>query len=325
MTLTYTTEAYTTWTGGDYVEDHSANVVMVGVRAAPYNNFRNQYRACRNPLNNQWEAEYFCDPDHILIVEDDAASQAHYLDYRTWMDDLYVGAATAKASAIYAPSMGSIASLLPVTTPLPPLDAELRFTDMMEEGKGKIESTICVWNRGTTPKRFTYVYQDAAFMWYPDNAQLHVESMHLTATTVFTRTINRESAGQIAQGQWQFAGTFHRTKGVVAGILSFAPTDRIGIAKGYLGFSMQPSGYAVTTPGYRQSNIPSGLGSPLTIGVDIFNRFAALDFGVLQPGQGAGQTLYRIMAVLPASDASPLTDDQVQAWVSQKVVQHYGG
>lgn len=82
MTLTYTTDAYTTFTGGDYVEDHNANVVMTGVRSAPYNNFRNQYRACRNPLNNQWEAEYFCDPDHILIVEDDAASQAHYLGQR---------------------------------------------------------------------------------------------------------------------------------------------------------------------------------------------------------------------------------------------------
>ena len=322
MALTRFTDAYKEFNDAEYVEDASVagGIVLTMPKYQWRNTFSVDYRGSRE-TGQPWKTEYFCEPDAVLLVEDELSAQGFYLPYLARVDDLWANASQARAAARFTPGMGAINALLPVKTALPTPLVDLTEMDILRSGSGRVETQVTATNCDASPKRITYVYQDAAYMWFPDGNQNAVETMRLQALpSGYVRDVNLESAGPTVN--WQFAGTFNRARGVVSGLLSFEASDIVGLSSHYIGITGAANvSYFTPTQGYRRANIPAnGLGGAFGP-TSLKNRFIALDFGTLQPGQTLTRVFYRIMTVLPEGQRS---EQGIHDWVRLKVMQHYG-
>jgi hypothetical protein len=322
MPLTRFTDGYKEFNDAEYVEDASVagGIVLTMPKYQWRNTFSVDYRGSRE-AGQPWKTEYFCEPDTVLLIEDENAAQGCYLPYLARVDDLWANASQARAAARFAPGMGAISALLPVTTPLETPLVDMTEMDILRAGSGRVETQITIKNCDSGAKRTTYVYQDAAYMWFPDGNQVTVETMRLQATPQgYIRDVNLESAGPTVG--WQFAGTFSRARGIVSGLLSFEPSDILGVSAHYIGISGAANvSYFTPTPGYRRADVPAaGLGGAFGP-TSLKNRFVAMDFGTLQPGQSQTRVFYRIMTVLPEEQRN---EQGIHDWVRLKVMQHYG-
>jgi hypothetical protein len=168
----------------------------------------------------------------------------------------------------------------------------------------------------------TYVYQDGAFMWFPDGDQRHVESIRIVASLLARQMyVNTVSAGPTPAGSWQFVGTFNREHGVVAGIVTTDQSDVAGISGDYIGVrQIQRGGVPYFVP-RANPVIPRGEGVNIREAT-YDNRFIALDFGTLQPGEEKQRYFHRIMTVLPPAERN---ESGIAAWVEQMVQRIQGG
>lgn len=324
--ITVSSRASGPFTDAHYITDDRANLVLTIQRELGPLGFGLDIRGWRDP-DGVDRAEYFCQPDAVLMMESRSRAQAYYLPYLTWRTDWTVEPELARFDARHVTSMGTYQSLLPagIRAMAPPVD--MRMATTMRRGDGYLNTLFTVTNRSNEAQRMTFVYQDAAYMWFPDGDQRNVESIRIaTSSAGFERRVNQESAGATAQGFWQFVGTFNREHGVVAGMLSFTPGDQLGISREYLGITGETignAGYVNARPNYRRSDIPNVADGPnVREQRRYINRFIALDFGVVQPGANATRTFYRIATVLPEGERS---EDGIQRWVSATVVRLQGG
>jgi hypothetical protein len=216
--------------------------------------------------------------------------------------------------------MGTIASLLPSRVPVRAPEVDIAIRNQLESGIPVVVTLVTLTNRASASARLTYIYQDAAYMWFPDGDQRNTESMRIkTSTEGYGRYVNVVSAGATAPGFWQFAGTFNREHGVIAGILSLSEGEIAGISGDYVGLGgveIDGSGFYLGRANYRAADIPR-VETEMDVRQNRYiNRFIAHDFGELQPGESKTFTLFRIMAVLPPEQR---TEDGMQAWVSSQV------
>lgn len=319
--IVVTSDAYDAFSGATYIEDDESNIVLTVQREMGRNGMN--IRGLRDG-DGLWRVEYFCEPDTVLIVENGRRAQSYYLPYLSWSSMNYVTDDMAVVESRRLPSMGTFRSLLPASVDTPQPDAEIRVRHQLRRGSGLVESLVTITNRANTPQRMTYVYQDAAYMWYPDGDQKNTESIRIAVSSEgVARRMNVASAGPTAPGQWQFVGTFNREHGVIAGILSVTPGEVAGISGEYVGVNVatiDDRGYYRARRDFRHSDIPSTDTEDNVRDLPFVNRFIAMDFGTLAPGQTRTLPYFRIMAVLPEDQR---TDDAIQQWVSAEVSQMY--
>jgi hypothetical protein len=221
-------------------------------------------------------------------------------------------------------SMGTIASILPhsVNVDQPPADIVIR--NQLRRGVPLVVTLVTITNRSREAQRMSYIYQDAAYMWFPDGDQRNVESIRIgTSRSGYDRFANVVSAGVTAPGFWQFAGTFNRQHGVVAGLLSMNNGEVIGISGEYVGITtsvVDGAGRFHNRSGFHNADIPRVTTVTNVRTQPFINRFIALDFGEMQPDQQKTLSYFRIMTVLPPEQR---TEDGIQAWVAAQVTALY--
>lgn len=316
--IVITSDAYDAFTGATYIEDYESNIVLTLQRELGVNGMN--IRGLRD-TDGQWRVEYFCAPDTVLITEDGRRAQSYYLPYLSWSTTHYVTEDVAIVESRRVPSMGTLASLLParIAALTPPADIIVRH--QMRRGARLVESLVTITNRAERPQRMTYVYQDAAYMWFPDGNQRNTESIRLSVSSAeVQRYVNAASAGPTTPGHWQFVGTFNRQHGVVAGIISMTPNEVAGISGDYLGVrgvTINRQGYYLPRDGFRSANIPATADAGDVREMPFVNRFIAMDFGTMAPGETKTLPYFRIMAVLPPDQR---TDEGIEAWAEGSVL-----
>ena len=323
--ITVSSSPYAPFSDAIYIRDDRANVVLTAQREMGPLGFDIDIRGWRD-ADNVDRVEYFCQPDTILLVEGQNGSRVHYLPYLVWRRDFTVQDDRAIVESRRVASMGTYRSLLPSEIEVEEPRADIRVMNSMMRGAGTVDTTVIVTNRARQAQRYTYIYQDAAYMWFPHGDQRSVESIRITADpSGYGRYVNQVSAGRSAPGFWQFAGTFDREHGVVGGIVTFNPEDIVGVNDEYLGLiqdNIDGEGFVHARRDFRRDDIPSTNAGAIRVEGRPINRFIALDFGTMAPDESKTLRYQRIMTVLPEGERS---EDGIQRWVSSVVARIQGG
>lgn len=315
--IVVTSDGYDTFTGGTYIEDVESAIVLTLQRELGQSGMN--IRGPRD-ADGQWRVEFFCEPDNVLITEEGRRTRSYYLPYLTWSTTHHVTDDAAIVEARRLPSMGTIASLLPADIEPASPEADILVRHQLRRGARLVESLVAITNRADRPQRMTYVYQDAAFMWFPDGDQRNTESVRFTVSDgQLQRYFNTESSGTTTAGHWQFVGTFNREHGIVAGIISLTPNEVAGITGDYIGVrgvNIENKGFYQSRRDFRQSDIVPIASGRGVRELPYINRYVALDFGEMAPGETRTMPYFRIMAVLPPEQR---TNEGIEAWVLSSV------
>ncbi|MEQ1491396.1 MAG: hypothetical protein ABL932_12690 [Terricaulis sp.] len=319
--IVVTSDGYDAFSGATYIEDHDSNIVLTEIREMGFSGV--DIRGLRDP-DGQWRVEYFCRPDTVLIAESGRRRQTYYLPYLSWSSANYVTDDVAIVESRRVPSMGTFGSLLPESVPSPSPEADITVRHQLRRGARVVESLVTITNRARSAQHMTYIYQDAAYMWFPEGDQKNTESIRLSVSPgVVQRQVNASSSGPTPAGYWQFAGTFNRHRGVVAGILSMTPGEIAGISGNYVGVSpteIEGQGYYRARRDFGSDDIPIEQRGEGVRDMRFVNRFVALDFGSLEPGETRTLPFLRIMGVLPPDQHS---DEDIEAWIRAEVTRIY--
>lgn len=98
------------------------------------------------------------------------------------------------------------------------------------------------------------------------------------------------------------------------------PNEVAGISGDYLGVrgvTINRQGYYLPRDGFRSANIPATADAGDVREMPFVNRFIAMDFGTMAPGETKTLPYFRIMAVLPPDQR---TDEGIEAWAEGSVL-----
>lgn len=316
--IVVTSDAYDAFMGATYIEDRDSNVVLTIQRELGVSGV--DMRGMRD-ADGQWRAEYFCRPDMVLVTENRRRAQTYYLPYLAWATTRHVTEDSAVIESRWLTSMGTMASILPSSVPTPQPTTDIVIRHQLQRGIPMVVTRVTLTNRARDAQRMNYIYQDAAYMWFPDGDQRNTESVRITTGNgTRDRFTNVASAGETEPGFWQFAGTFNREHGVIAGVLSMNGGEIAGISGDYIGVNVSTvrnTGFYHGRRDFRIADIPRATTDAGVRTLPYINRFISLDFGELQPGQSKTLSFFRIMTVLPPGQR---TDEGIDAWVTSQVV-----
>ncbi|WP_199624273.1 hypothetical protein [Paenibacillus alkalitolerans] len=235
--INYTSDAYDSFTGWAWFIDPKTSM-SIGVAK---DGFLAKYGPKIHPIDiknpKPWDGgEYYCDPDTIIMARTKSTHNIVYGAYLEWEKDRYLSddSQLARSSFRYNPLAGLRDNLLPeVAKYVQPLNLDIREDHTLVSGKPWVETTVQITNRYTEPADILYIYQDAAYMWLPDQNQIKVHPLTVNANTGVTS--NQFEA--ILTSEKVVVGTYHQEKNVFGGIYTDNQHALVGVSSQYLLFT----------------------------------------------------------------------------------------
>ena len=172
----------------DHYLSHETGIVLT-LYVAPEHlaNFAPNFRGVRpqrlaldlNPPK-KWEIEYFCEPDYVLGIypkEDDA--KILYFNRLRWEKSLYFDARRDRLILTFRhkPQLGLINSSLTEIgkKEIGTLETHMELQFEWGVGNHHVDVTLMIRNQSSQVRDYTFVAQDAAYMWFPNQAQIDLE------------------------------------------------------------------------------------------------------------------------------------------------------
>ncbi|MDR6878740.1 hypothetical protein [Bacillus sp. 3255] len=233
----YTSDAYDAFSGWDWFVDPKTSI---GIGVAK-DGFLSKYGPKIHPIdmNNPqpWSGgEYFCDPDTMILAKTKSSYNIVYGSYLNWEKDRYLSddKLLARQSFRFNAAEGLRTNLSPeVTKSVSSPKLDIREDHTLVSGKPWVETTVTITNKYPEPADLLYIYQDAAFMWLPDQNQSKVETLIVNANN----TMISNQFESIPTSEKVVVGTYHKEKKVYGGIYTDNPYALTGISSNYLLFN----------------------------------------------------------------------------------------
>ncbi|MGC8771621.1 MAG: hypothetical protein ACP5Q5_10260 [Brevinematia bacterium] len=246
------------------------------------------------PPSNGWEGEFFCSPDTMVYVYNSNINELAYLKHLSWSSDKFLSYDRKKAglafyywnSGVYSTNIHDIDSVTPIST-----NVKLNIEEFNYLFNGFYVSPVKVSIQSlyTQNVDVVYIYQDAAYMWFPRGNQEGVE-------IIFFPIDNSENVSNISQfrlnssNDFYFAGTYDPSNNIIAGLYSDWKSYSAAITR-YIGNNVsnidQITNFLKTNSGILPSI------------EDLKNRAIIFHITSLQPNEKREFWYYRVMMGFP--------------------------
>jgi len=307
--LYYNTFAYSQFTDADYYIDPISKIVVTRQKEGWRNGYSFDLRGKES--DDTWRSEFFCEPDTMVFVYNNNSYQRSYLPYLLWIDDVYLTNNIVVVGLVHMYNFGNISSLLPSGTMNNfnniPLDIEEIHSH--ELGMNYVKTEILIRNRGSETFNVVYVYQDAAYLWFPRGNQSGIEPVFYRYSNNASQfDIGNYRSAQLEPGDSVFSGYVDRDHGIITGIFSNQGWSKVGLINDYIGLesngisnpSNGESYQIVNNMTFYYDNIPT---SNIIYGDQnaniLKNRYVAFNINDLHPGESRSVYFYRIMYHIP--------------------------
>lgn len=290
----------------DYYVDERSGIVLTKRKMDRLNGYSVDIRAWHDAIGEKpWQGEFFCEPDSLVVTQaaSDRASD-WYLNNLVWIDDASYNGNLVQLRAAYYPSMGNGGAIQGVDLSSKP-GMPLALEEIIEHrsGENTVVSSFTMHNASDEPQKAFFIYQDAAYLWFPRGNQRTIIplTIKLDAHGESEIFVKRHKVFAVEADEAVFAGHIDFEHGIVAGVVGRGPDVRIGTTKGYVGVGrkkMHSSDFThhfSTAAGLRFNDLPGESYEAAYDDTDLKNRFVALDFGELHPGQQRTRSYGRIM------------------------------
>lgn len=196
-----------------------------------------------------WEVEFFCENEGVISTRANADWRATYYTYLNTKVDSYTSPENTvlNLSTFWTPGMGELYSNLPEVVKSKIKRRSVPDVSILEKlslhlGERYCISDLLIGNPSSECVEFIYVYQDAAYLWFPRASQETVIPFvgYLDASGLLT--IHYEYQGALVCDENKpliLSGNADFTHGVCAALLSVAPASRVGNIDRYIGFEEQ--------------------------------------------------------------------------------------
>jgi hypothetical protein len=248
--LMYYSSAYNAFTGWEWIIDTTTGVSLGRPKVGTLRNYQFKIHPIDHLDPNEWsEGEFFCDPDSILFYEVEGEPPgAVYLPYLAWESDLYIAPEWdwARLSAWHRIGDGFVHE----AGTEPPI--EIREDRSLVVGEGFVEIRVYLTNRADRSVSVAYVYQDAAYLWLPQQDQSSLTGYGQANGVKHWGTFWFDSVG----GYDGYAGLVDLEHDVMAGISVLDYRARIGVLPKYLFFGFSPAPEGSDLPGEAEITLP---------------------------------------------------------------------
>jgi len=316
------TKAYKPFTDAHHYIDESSGIVMTKQNEIQNNGYHVDLRAFHEDY--VWRGEFFCQPDTVIVATTAEGRRSWYLTGLVWTDDAWYTPDQVQISAAHYPRFGDLGDLTPeakgstAAMPFAVVETHNHF-----RGDHHVTTTVEITNKSASPAQAIYIYQDAAYLWFPRGTQKGIEPVNITvAGGEVTSSIGTYEAHEVGHNEALFSGYVDRKNGVISGVFTDRPGARIGAIGRYLGIRQTDgdgSGnkfHVLSDDISSIDDIPGDNFPPTDRKRLLKNRFVAIDFGVLAPGDTVHGRFERIMFYEAAGD---LTDDTIATLVSDEM------
>lgn len=316
------TKAYKPFTDAHHYIDESSRIVMTKQNEIQSNGYHVDLRAFHEDY--VWRGEFFCQPDTVIVSPSAAGQRSWYLTGLVWTDDAWFTPDQVQISAAHYPRFGDLGDLTPEgkgnTAPMPFAVVE---THNHFRGTHHVSTTVEITNQSATPAQAIYIYQDAAYLWFPRGTQKGTEPVNITLVDgEVASSIGTYRAREVGSNEALFSGYVDRKNGVISGVFTDLPGARIGTIGRYLGIRQTDgdgSGnkfHVLSGDVSSMEDVPGDNFPPSDHERSLKNRFVAIDFGVLAAGDTVRGKFERIMFYEPAGN---LTDDTIVTLISDEM------
>ena len=167
----------------------------------------------------RWNLEYFCEPDYALAIFEKHAKRYFYLAQLRWRRSLYFDQANNRIFLEYRhhPNDGFNPRALGKfkRTEDRRLDTGLTLSFSWGYAAQTVDVTLSIENLSNVKRSYQFAAQDAAYMWFPNQAQLDLTSFLYSGTEpTGDKYMLRDGVPQL------LAGTYYPKEGVFSGFRS---------------------------------------------------------------------------------------------------------
>lgn len=252
------------------------------------------------PPINGWEGEFFCSPDSIVYVWNSNFSKSAYLMHLFWLQDKYISYDRKKAGIafyysnfeVYSKEIKDIGILTPDSEPL---NLEIKEFNYLISGFYVSPVFVSIKNLYSEPVNIIYLYQDAAYMWFPRGTQKDVQLIFFPVdnSTDFTNVTFFSSN---CSERYFFAGTFDPEHNIIAGLYSDFSYSYSAVLTTYIGNNIS-NFEDLTNFLYEKSGLN-------VVEENLKNRAIIFYISSLPPGEKREFWFYRVMMGFPEEDGS---------------------
>lgn len=251
----------------------------------------------------RWEIEYFCEPDYTLSLFQKGESQHIYASEIRWDKSVYFDQRRNRmlVTYVYKPANG----FLKWGREEKPPNVEMKIEFNWPYASSKVAVVVSIRNLDSTPLDFAFTAQDAAYLWFPNQAQVDLEPF------LFEKGMRSEVTHQNHQRVVDlFAGLFSEKHRVFSGFRTIRADlppkatlrTSVGTAHYYINVPTRiPIGYQLPLP-KTPADFDEQIRLALRDDSDLQNRYAS--FWVNQVGQGQTVNLVfeMVMGLVPAGE-----------------------
>lgn len=275
--------------------------------------FSSVKNSSNNDKNQYWVGEYFCEPDNVIILNNQGEYSISYTPYFTWKKDFYLspdntwGRVSSMRSWI-DPELNTVNQEALNTNH--PVDLDIRHNYTLFKDKNISESVIYIKSHYENPVNLYYVVQDAAYMNFNKGDTINVEPISFEVNNFAkaeTRYTTYKSSKDI------FVGSYRTDYNIIAGFFSNTPNSIMGVSKYYLGNNGALSDGSFIL---KQENLDKIVTDALdekpeakTNDNNYVNRFIVFDVKNLKPGEERALKYHRVMLDMSEQDES-ITPEQ---------------
>jgi hypothetical protein len=316
----YYSKAYKPFTDADYYIDPMSKIVLTKQKEERRNGYDIDVRGLTNDMN--WTSEFFCEPDTIVIAYNNNSYAKTYLGYLVWIDDVYLSDNQVIISLLHLNNFGNLGTLInPValnTINYVPVDIEGSYNHFL--GSNVIETTVNIRNMGDSNLTIVYVYQDAAYLWFPRQNQNGVLPVFYSKGAGEEEFLVGNYTAYSLKGEDRaFAGYADKEHGIISGIVSTTPGIKVGILPEYIGLNGDAEGYVLmSNQNITFTDIPDEtFNGSIAPDVGLKNLYVAFELTNMAPGETRSIHYYRLMMLSPEKS---MDNGSIQSFINNEII-----
>jgi len=302
----FDTFAYDTQSDAKWFIDSKTKIAMGKDSDGIFANSSYRFHVEKPDRNREWQGEFFCQPDTVILAFDQNQHYLAYNGYLRWDSDTFLrqDKKFARISLWRTPNTDiKYIESIPrkEIEKTPNLLADIQEDISLYYGNPVGESRVYITNRYSKSMSFLYIYQDAAYMWLPQGNQDRVQFIFFPVDD--SDNLETLSAfGLNSNNTYFFAGTYHPDHNILSGVFTTAPASFVATLPSYIG-NKEEFNYFVqdeTVASYDDiiQRIKKLVGFN-TNEVCLKNRAVAIFFDQVKPGETRAAIFYRVMLYYP--------------------------
>ncbi|MNW38603.1 hypothetical protein D3C74_156720 [compost metagenome] len=240
--MSYTSDAYNTFTGWDWFTDRNTQLSIGVSRGGVLANYGPKIHGVDSSSPQPWDGvEYYCDPDTMIVAMTKDRYDITYGYFLDWKYGRYLSEdeKLARVSFSYNHENGFREDApTQATAGLDPIQLDIKEDHTLIADSNWVQSTIYITNKYSEPVDAIYVYQDAAYLWLPDQNQLGVTPLFIEEISGSAPSYTTDFKTGLNNGTSQYiAGLYHQDRGIYSGLATENNNAILGVTSDYLLFT----------------------------------------------------------------------------------------